>query len=73
MESIIIYPENKKQLSLLKSLLEEMKVRFKTEEDFVELESWEKALIDKGLHDIKEGKTVAQKEVQNKAREICSK
>ena len=50
-----------------------MKVRFKTEEDVVDLESWEKALIDKGLHDIKEGKTVPQKEVQNKAREICSK
>ena len=28
---------------------------------------------DKGLQDIKEGKTVSQKEVQNKASEICSK
>ena len=73
MESIIIYPENKKQLSLLKSLLEEMKVRFKTEEDVVELENWQKTLVDKGLQDIKEGKTVSQKEVQNKASEICSK
>ena len=28
MENILIYPKNKKQESLLKSLLEEMKVRF---------------------------------------------
>ena len=73
MESIIIYPENKKQLSLLKSLLEEMKVHFKTENEAVELENWQKELIDKGMQDVKEGKTIAQKEVQDKAREICSK
>lgn len=70
---IIIYPENKKQFSLLKSLLEEMKVRFKTEENDIELENWQKTLIDKGLQNIKDGKTVSQKEVQDKAREICSK
>lgn len=29
MESITIYPKNEKQKSLLKSLLEEMKIRFK--------------------------------------------
>ena len=73
MESIIIYPENKKQFSLLKSLLEEMKVHFKTENEAVELENWQKELIDKGMQDVKEGKTIAQKEVQDKAREICSK
>lgn len=73
MESIIIYPENNKQFSLLKSLLEEMKVRFKTEDNDIELENWQKELIDKGLQDVNEGKTVSQKEVQDKAREICSK
>ena len=73
MESIIIYPENKKQFSLLKSLLEEMKVHFKTENEAVELENWQKELIEKGMQDVKEGKTIAQKEVQDKAREICSK
>ena len=73
MESIIIYPENKKQFSLLKSLLEEMKVHFKTENEAVELENWQKELIDKGMQDVKEGKTIAQKEAQDKAREICSK
>jgi len=31
MESIIIYPKNEKQQFLLKSLLEEMKIRFKVE------------------------------------------
>ena len=50
-----------------------MKVHFKTENEAVELENWQKELIDKGMQDVKEGKTIAQKEVQDKAREICSK
>ena len=29
MENLIIYPENQKQLQILKSLLEEMKIKFK--------------------------------------------
>ncbi len=33
MESITIYPENEKQKSLLKSLLEEMKIRFTIDAD----------------------------------------
>ena len=31
MENLIIYPENQKQLQILKSLLEEMKIKFKSE------------------------------------------
>jgi hypothetical protein len=59
MESITIYPKNSKQQSLLKSLLEEMKVRFEiatkdetllTKKEFV-------AKIDKSIAQAKSGKT----------------
>ncbi len=57
MESIIIYPKNEKQKSLLQSLLEEMKVRFEidttdstllSEEDFY-------AKIDKSVQQAESG------------------
>lgn len=60
MESITIYPKNAKQKSLLKSLLEEMKIRFEianskdetllSEEDFY-------AKIDKSISQLESGKT----------------
>ncbi|WP_312823858.1 DUF2683 family protein [Epilithonimonas sp.] len=59
MESITIYPKNEKQKSLLKSLLEELKVRFEvaeienpllSEEDFY-------AKIDKSIAQSEAGKT----------------
>lgn len=31
MENILVIPKNKKQLSLIKSLLEEMRIQFRTE------------------------------------------
>ena len=40
MEKLIVYPENQKQLNILKSLLEEMKIRFKTETEMEELQDW---------------------------------
>jgi len=58
METITIYPKNKKQKSLLKSLLEEMKIRFDiaqsndtllTEEEFF-------AKIDHSIQQAEEGK-----------------
>lgn len=58
MESITIYPKNKKQKSLLKSLLEEMKIRFEisksddtlmTEEEFY-------GKIDRAKQQAREGK-----------------
>lgn len=57
MESITIYPKNEKQKSLLKSLLEELKIRFEiskpddklmTEEEFY-------AKIDRSIQQAKEG------------------
>ena len=60
MDSITIYPENEKQKSLLKSLLEEMKVRFEigksddqtflTKNEFI-------AKIDKSIKQAESGKT----------------
>lgn len=60
MDSITIYPKNEKQKSLLKSLLEEMKVRFEigradestvlTDDEFI-------AKIDKSINQAESGKT----------------
>ena len=60
MESITIYPKNAKQQSLLKSLLEEMKIRFELEPSkdetlFTEKEYFTK--IDKSIAQIDSGKT----------------
>ncbi len=60
MDSIIIYPKDEKQKSLLKSLLEEMKVRFevgKSEQQVLFTENEYIAKIDKSLKQAKSGKT----------------
>ena len=60
MESITIYPKNAKQKSLLKSLLEEMKVRFEiassTNETLMSEETFF-AKIDKSINQVEKGKT----------------
>ena len=71
MESITIYPKNEKQKSLLKSLLEEMKVRFEvgksddqtllTENEFIEK-------IDKSIQQSDSGKT--KKLAQNEQKQF---
>lgn len=58
MESITIYPKNEKQKTLLKSLLEEMKVRFEVEKinDETLLSQDEfYSKIDKSIQQAKEG------------------
>ena len=58
MESITIYPKNEKQKTLLKSLLEEMKVRFEVEKinDETLLSQGEfYSKIDKSIQQAKEG------------------
>lgn len=60
MESITVYPKNEKQKSLLKSLLEEWKVRFVISENEVDsLLSEEEfyAKIDKSVQKAEAGKT----------------
>jgi len=59
MESITIYPKNEKQKSLIKSLLEEMKVRFEmgiTDETFLTEDEFI-AKIDKSIRQAESGKT----------------
>ncbi|MBK0368739.1 DUF2683 family protein [Flavobacterium agrisoli] len=60
MESITIYPKNEKQKSLLKSLLEEMKVRFEiqnSDEPTLLSESEYISKIDKSIQQAESGKT----------------
>ena len=60
MDSIIIYPKNEQQKSLLKSLLEEMKVRFevgRSDEKTLLSESEFIAKIDKSIKQAETGKT----------------
>lgn len=57
MESIIVYLKDEKQKSLLKSLLEELKVRFEIGEDDTTLTEEEfYTKIDKSIQQSKEGK-----------------
>lgn len=58
MESITIYPKNEKQKSLLKSLLEEMKIRFKISkpDDTLMTEDEFYAKIDRAKQQASEGK-----------------
>ena len=60
MESIIVYPKNEHQTSLLKSLLKEMKVRFEVGNDDPTVtfsESEFIAKIDKSIQQAEAGKT----------------
>lgn len=68
MESITIYPKDEKQKSLIKSLLEEMKIRFEmssiddsllSEEEFI-------AKINKSIHEAEKGNTKKLPEDQQK-------
>lgn len=59
MESITIYPKNEKQKSLLKSLLEEIKVRFEIASDKDE------TLLDKQAYFDKIDKSISQIESGN--------
>jgi len=68
MENLIIYPENKQQLQILKSFLEEMKIRFESEK-IEELTNWQRKLIEEGLNDVKEGSVLSSEEVHKRALE----
>jgi predicted secreted protein len=61
MASIVIYPENEKQISLLKMLLDELKVRFeinKEKDDTLLSKEEFYAKIDDSIKQSKEGKTI---------------
>jgi len=70
MESITIYPKNAKQKSLLKSLLEEMKVRFEIESSKNETLLSEKdffAKLDKSITQAENGNTKTLSKEKQKA------
>lgn len=62
MENLIVYPENQKQLNILKSLLEEMKIRFKSENEVKELQDWQKVKILKGIEEADKGEFFTKEE-----------
>lgn len=60
MENLLVIPKNKKQLNLLKSLLEEMKIQFRTEKsEFDEISMDLKNKIEEARKEKKEGKLIA--------------
>ncbi|MGC4129551.1 MAG: hypothetical protein QM564_08300 [Bergeyella sp.] len=71
MSTFTIHTESEKQENLLKALFEELKVKFTISEK-EEFTDWQKNLIDEGLKDIKEGRTISSEEVRKKAR-LCIK
>lgn len=57
MENIIIIPESKKQSSVIKAFLKEMKIRFEVEKDDTEMTKEEFfANVDRAKQEVKEGK-----------------
>ena len=65
MENLIVYPDNQKQLSVLKLLLEEMRVRFKSEQQEtvkIKVSQAAKNSIQKGLDDNEKENLVSEKE-----------
>lgn len=61
MKSITIYPENPKQFSIIEAFLEEMKIRFKSQEDFKISEDQKKSILD-GIKEADEGNFVSEEE-----------
>ncbi|WP_262150203.1 DUF2683 family protein [Chryseobacterium foetidum] len=60
MENLLVIPKNKKQLNLLKSLLEEMKIQFRTEKsESEEISADLKNKIEEARKEKKEGKLIS--------------
>lgn len=72
MKSIIIYPDNIKQSSIIEAFLKEMKIRFKSQEDIMISKKIKQSVLD-GIKDAEEGKLVSNEEVRKKAAALCSK
>lgn len=67
MSTITIHTENEKQISLLKTLLQELKIKFEISHG-ENLTEWQKEKIVKGISDIAEGKFSTSESVSDKAR-----
>lgn len=64
MENLIVYPENENQLKLLKTFLEEMKIRFKKDSEVEELQDWQKEKILKGIEEADNGDFFREEEAK---------
>jgi len=72
MKHIVIYPDNPKQFSVIEAFLEEMKIRFKSQEDIILSEVIKQSILD-GIKDADQGKVVSSEEVRKKAVALCLK
>lgn len=72
MKSIVIYPDNTKQFSVIEAFLEEMKIRFKSQEDIIISEEIKQSVLE-GIKDAEEGRLISSEEVRKKAAALCSK
>lgn len=63
MKSIIIYPENPKQFSVIEAFLEEMKISFKSSEE-IKISEEQKLSILQGIKEANEGKFVSEEEAE---------
>lgn len=74
MKTITIFPENHKQFAVIEALLKEMKIRFKEgkTEKPLELEDWQKKVLDKRLQDMTKDNTLDETEA-HKIFDACFK
>ncbi len=61
MKSIIIYPENLKQFSVIEAFLQEMKISFKSREEMKISEKLKQSIL-QGIKEADEGKFVSEEE-----------
>lgn len=72
MKSIVIYPDSPKQFSIIEAFLEEMKIRFRSQEDIIISEEIKQSILE-GIKEAEEGKLIPSEEVRKKAAVLCSK
>jgi len=72
MKSIIIYPDNPKQSSVIEAFLEEMKIRFKSQEDIIISKEIKQSILE-GIKDAEKGELISNEDVRKKAAALCSK
>ncbi|WP_426478133.1 hypothetical protein ACP3T3_01235 [Chryseobacterium sp. CBSDS_008] len=63
MKSIVIYPDNPKQFSVIEAFLEEMKISFKSQEEIIISEEIKQSVLE-GIKDAEEGRLISSEEVR---------
>ena len=75
MENLIVYPENNSQLIIVKSFLEEMKIRFKSDQKEkvkIKISAAAKESIQKGLIDADQENFFTEDEVDKYLDDVCN-